>query len=285
MSAEEQPATGGQPRASDTAAPRASGGRDRSAPALPFGGRFLLAPSIDLLQGRVVRLQRGDPARATVYEREPVAAALRWAEQGADLLHIVDLDGAFAGRMAQYAAVAEVVVAASRAGVACEVGGGIRDETAVTLAFATGAQRVVLGTALLADRSLAERLVLRHGSARLVAALDVRDGTAIGEGWGPSARGPALQTAVADLVAAGVATLEVTAITRDGTLAGPDFALLERVRHLAPDASLIASGGIRNAADIRALRDLGCDGAILGRAMYEGAFTLEDARAALREAV
>jgi phosphoribosylformimino-5-aminoimidazole carboxamide ribotide isomerase len=284
MSAEKRPATIGQPRASDSAARRASRRRERSAPAHPVAGRFLLAPSIDLLQGRVVRLEHGDPARATVYERDPVAAALRWAEQGADLLHIVDLDGAFAGRMAQHAAVTELVAAASKAGVACEVGGGIRDETAMTLALATGAQRVVLGTALLADPSLAAQLVLRHGSARLVAALDVRDGMAIGEGWGPRARGLALQATIAGLLAAGVVILEVTAIARDGTLNGPDFALLAQVRHLAPGASLIASGGIRNAADLRALRDLGCDGAILGRALYEGTLTLQDARAALREA-
>ncbi len=244
----------------------------------------MLAPSIDLLGGRVVRLRSGDPALATVYDHDPAASARRWAREGADLLHVVDLDGALSGRAVQAVTVAEVVRAGLEGGIPSEVAGGLRDEASVARALATGAERVVLGTALLADPMLAGRLVARHGSACIVAALDVRDGLAVGEGWRRGATSRPLDQAVARLVDAGVSILEVTAISRDGTMAGPDLDLLARVRQLAPGASLLASAGVRSAQDVRLLRDVGCDGVILGRAVYEGALSLAEARAALDDA-
>ncbi len=243
--------------------------------------RFVLAPSIDLLGGRVVRLRHGDPSHATVYADDPAAAARRWAREGADLLHVVDLDGALAGRTVQRGSVASVIDAAVSEGIACQVAGGIRTGEAVQRALALGADRVVLGTALLADPDLAGTLVGRHGASRIVAALDVRGGEAVGEGWRDGAPGTPLEDAVSRLVAAGIATLAVTAIARDGTMEGPDLALLRRVHAMAPDVAVLGSGGVRNAADVRALEDAGCRGAILGRAVYEGTLTLADARAAL----
>ena len=242
---------------------------------------FVLAPSVDILGGSVVRLRNGDPAQATVYGRDPVAMARRWARERADLLHVVDLDGALSGSAAQAAVTAEVVRAGLERGVPSEVAGGLRDEASVARALATGAARVVLGTALLADQTLAARLVARHGSARVVAALDVREGRAVGEGWRPGATSEPLDRAIARLVDAGITTLEVTSISRDGTMAGPDLDLLARVRRLAPGSRLLASAGVRSARDVALVRDAGCDGVVLGRALYEGALTLAEARSAL----
>jgi phosphoribosylformimino-5-aminoimidazole carboxamide ribotide isomerase len=243
--------------------------------------RFTLAPSIDLLGGRVVRLRHGDPARSTVYDTDPARTARRWAAEGADLLHVVDLDGALTGHSAQADGVARVVAAGLEAGIGSQVAGGLRDAEAVKRGLATGAERVVLGTALLADADLARRLVEQHGPLRIVAALDVRGDEAVGEGWRSAAAALPLEIAVSRLLDAGIATFAVTSIARDGTMEGPDVALLARVRRLAPTVELLGSGGVRSADDVRALRDTGCDGAILGRAVYEGALTIADARAAL----
>jgi phosphoribosylformimino-5-aminoimidazole carboxamide ribotide isomerase len=245
----------------------------------PLG--FVLAPSIDLLGGRVVRLRHGDPSQATIYADDPATAVTRWARAGADLLHVVDLDGALAGRSVQRGPVASVIAAAMREGIPCQVAGGLRNGEAVQWALALGADRVVLGTALLADPDLAGTLVERHGASRIVAALDVREGAAVGEGWRDGAPGTPLEAALSRLVGAGIATLVVTSIARDGTMDGPDLDLLRRVRATAPDVALFGSGGVRTAADVQALRDAGCQGAILGRAVYEGTLTLADARAAL----
>ena len=245
------------------------------------GVAFILAPSIDVLGGSVVRLRNGDPTQATVYGRDPAAMARRWAREGADVLHVVDLDGALSGSAAQAAVTAEVVRAGLENGVPSEVAGGLRDEASVARALATGADRVVLGTALLADPTLAARLVARHGSARVVAAVDVREWRAVGEGWRPGATSERLDRAIARLVDAGITTLEVTSISRDGMMAGPDVDLLEHVRRLAPASRLLASAGVRSARDVALVRDAGCDGVILGRALYEGTLSLADARSAL----
>jgi phosphoribosylformimino-5-aminoimidazole carboxamide ribotide isomerase len=242
---------------------------------------FLLLAAIDLLEGQVVRLTHGDPRQATVYPMSPPTAASLWAAQGADLVHVVDLDGALAGRVQQWTALRGVAAAALAAGVECEIAGGIRDAATAARLLAMGAARVVLGTAVLRDPALARRLVERHGSARIVAALDVRAGLAVGEGWARDARGWEVEVALSTLIGAGVTQFEVTAITRDGTLTGPDLALLQRVRDRAPEVTLIASGGVHRPDEIRALRDLGANGVILGRALYDGAVSLADARAAL----
>lgn len=238
-------------------------------------------PSIDLLGGRVVRLRHGDPGQATVYAADPLDAVERWAVEGARALHVVDLDGAFAGAPVQSRVIAQVVARAAALGVGCQVAGGIRDEPAAAAALEAGAARVVLGTVAVSDPGLAGRLVALHGAARVVAALDVRDGLAVGEGWRSGAPGVALGLAVRRLLDAGIAWLAVTAIARDGVLTGPDLALLATVRAAAPGATLVASAGIRDAADLVAVRDAGANGAIVGRAAYERTLTLAAAREAL----
>jgi phosphoribosylformimino-5-aminoimidazole carboxamide ribotide isomerase len=233
-----------------------------------------LIPAIDLRGGRVVRLRSGVFAEATIFGDDPVEMARRWVGEGATRLHVVDLDGAQQGRPVQAKLLAGIVAAA---GVPVQVAGGLRDEVAVRDALTAGADRVVLGTALIADPAMAARLIARSGAERIVAALDVRGAEVVGEAWRPGAVGRPLFEVLSDLLAAGVQVFAVTAIERDGLLGGPDLDLYERTRAAAPGAHLIASGGIRGAEDLRALAGAGCDAAILGRALYEGQLTMADA--------
>ena len=233
-----------------------------------------LIPAIDLLGGRVVRLAQGDYDRVTVYADDPVAQARRWVGEGATRLHLVDLDGAKAGRPVQAATIARVVAAA---GVPCQVAGGLRDAAAVAAALATGADRAILGSALVRDPGLGRALVEQHGPEAIVAAIDVRDGRALGDGWVPGAQGtPALEL-IATLAANGVRWFAVTAIARDGLLEGPDLDLLAQAQAAAPDVNIIASAGVSTVADITALAGKRYAGAILGRALYEGTIGLPEA--------
>jgi phosphoribosylformimino-5-aminoimidazole carboxamide ribotide isomerase len=235
---------------------------------------FEVIPAIDLRAGRVVRLTQGDFERETPYSDDPAAVAAEFARAGATRLHIVDLDGARGGKPAQHDAVAAIVEAAGS--VACQVAGGLRTEADVAAALELGASRVVVGTAALHDAGFAEALVRRHGSDRIVVALDVREGNAVGEGWRAGAPGVPVDEAVDRLATAGVTTFAVTAIDRDGLLGGPDVALLERlVRRGIGD--VIASGGIGSLDDIGRVRDIGCAGVIVGRAIYEGRVDLAEA--------
>jgi phosphoribosylformimino-5-aminoimidazole carboxamide ribotide isomerase len=223
-----------------------------------------------------VRLIEGDFERETDYGDDPVGVARGFATAGARTLHVVDLDGAREGSPLQL----QVVAAIAAAGVArVEVAGGLRSAADVAAAFAAGADRVVVGTRAIDEPSFAAELVLRHGAARIVAALDVREGLAVGHGWRNGAPGVEADAALRALADAGVVTFEVTAISRDGRLEGPDIALLRRLVALGR-GEIVASGGIGSLDDLRAVRDLGCAGAIVGRALYQGRVDLAEAVAA-----
>ncbi len=230
-----------------------------------------LIPAIDLLDGNVVRLAQGDFNRATVYTTDPVAVARHWVGEGATRLHIVDLDGARAGRPVQAALVAAIVKAAA---VPCQVAGGLRTAADARAALEAGADRVVLGTALLKSPELAMELIREHGAGSIVAAIDVRGGRALGEGWARTAAGVDGIQAVGQLLAAGVEWFAVTAIDRDGLLEGPDLVLLDAVARAAPSAKIIASAGVGSIGDVRTLAARGFACVILGRALYEGAINL-----------
>lgn len=248
------------------------------------GATFEVIPAIDLRGGRVVRLSQGDFERESRYSDDPVAVAADFAAAGARRIHIVDLDGARAGEPAQ-SWVLTAIVAAVRTvdpGVQCQVAGGLRTEAAVAAALDSGAARAVVGTAALADPAFARRLVETHGAERVVVALDVRDGQAVGEGWREGAPGTPVATAIAHLADAGVRTFAATAIERDGLLGGPDVDLLRRLIALGR-GDIIASGGIGSIDDLERLRTAGCIGAIVGRALYEGRFDLAAAMAALAD--
>jgi phosphoribosylformimino-5-aminoimidazole carboxamide ribotide isomerase len=236
---------------------------------------FEVLPAIDLRAGRVVRLAEGDFARETCYGADPVEVAGRFAGAGARWIHIVDLDGARDGAGRQTEVVARIVEAVGDR-VACQVAGGLRDEAAVDASLNAGAARVVVGTAALRDPAFAGRLVARFGVERIAVALDVRSGMAVGQGWVPGASGVPVEEALAALADRGARVFIVTAIERDGVLAGPNLALLSRMVELG-QGEIIASAGVSSLADLSAVRALGCAGAIVGRAIYEGRVDLGEA--------
>lgn len=236
---------------------------------------FEILPAIDLRGGRVVRLRQGDFARETAYSDNPVLVARQFAKAGARWLHVVDLDGAREGRPVQSPVISEILSAVGN-DIRVEVAGGLRTATSVGDVLARGAARAVIGTAALGDSALARALVSSHGPDRITVAIDVRDGIAVGEGWSNGAFGVEAEAAIARLFDVGVRWFEVTDITRDGSLEGPDLRLYDRLIR-SGQGSIIASGGIATLDDLRAVRALGARGAIIGRALYEQRLTLEDA--------
>jgi phosphoribosylformimino-5-aminoimidazole carboxamide ribotide isomerase len=234
-----------------------------------------LIPAIDLLGGRVVRLSQGSYDAVTAYGDDPVAVARRWVDEGATRLHLVDLDGARTGEPAQSELIERIVQAAT---VPCQVAGGIRTAEAVRVTLGAGADRVVLGSALIRNEGLGRSLVDEHGASRIVAAIDVRDDRALGDGWISGRTDAPVVTLVDRLVGEGIDLFAVTAIARDGMQEGPDLALLRQVAAATGGPGhVIASGGITTLEDIAALRHEGYAAAILGRSLYEGTITLPEA--------
>jgi phosphoribosylformimino-5-aminoimidazole carboxamide ribotide isomerase len=239
---------------------------------------FELLPAIDLVGGRVVRLEQGDFDRETAFSTDPLAVAATFAGGGATWLHIVDLDGARSGKPA-HGEVVRAIVAALAGSVRIDLAGGLRSLEAVDEALAAGVARVVIGTAALHDPGIAAAAVAGHGAERIAVALDVRGGLAIGEGWRSGAPGMPPADAIRRLAGVGVTTFEVTSIARDGLLGGPDLALLGDLVEVGR-GRVIASGGVARVDDIGAIRRLGCAGAIVGRALYDGSLDLAAALAA-----
>jgi phosphoribosylformimino-5-aminoimidazole carboxamide ribotide isomerase len=233
----------------------------------------MLLPAIDVLEGRCVRLAGGDPGRVTIEGGDPADAVRRFAAEGARFLHVVDLDGAFAG--SPTAGLVERIVSAA-GDVPVQVGGGYRTLDAIEAALVAGAARVMVGTAALSPA------FLTAGAARfgeqLVVAIDARDETVVADGWTSASSLTAVELANA-CAQAGVARLLVTSTTRDGSLAGPDLELLAGVIE-ASALPVLAAGGIASLDDLGDLQALGCEGAILGSALWSGRFTLADALAA-----
>jgi phosphoribosylformimino-5-aminoimidazole carboxamide ribotide isomerase len=236
---------------------------------------FDILPAIDLRGDRVVRLQQGDFERETAFSDDPIAVGRLFAEAGARWLHVVDLDGARTGEPVHAAVIRDLVEAVGD-DVAVEVGGGLRTTESVAAVLATGAARAVVGTAALRDSAFAGRLVTTHGRERIAVALDIRDGLALGEGWREGASGVRPEDVLAALADQGITTFEATAIERDGLLRGPDLDLLARLVDI-DRGDVIASGGIASLDDLRAVRRIGCAGAIVGRALYEGRFDIASA--------
>ena len=233
--------------------------------------RLELLPAVDVAGGQAVRLVQGEAGSETSYG-SPLQAALDWQAGGAEWIHLVDLDAAF-GRGSNAELLAEVVAALD---VQVEMSGGIRDDASLARALATGCRRVNLGTAALEDPEWTRRVIAEHGDAVAVG-LDVRGTTLAARGW--TQEGGDLWEVLGRLDEAGCARYVVTDVTKDGTLRGPNLDLLREVcsRTSAP---VVASGGISSLDDLRALRDLvpgGVEGAIVGKALYAGAFTLPEA--------
>ena len=233
---------------------------------------FEIIPAVDVLQGRAVRLAQGRRDAVTLEGGDPVELSRRYAADGASRIHVVDLDGAFSG-VPSPDLVARI---ASAGGLPVQVGGGYRTVDAIASALDAGADRVMVGTAAFAPGFL-EAAVPRFGE-RLVVAIDVRDGTVSIDGW--TRDSGATPRDLADVcVARGVRRLLVTSAARDGSLAGPDVDLLGEV--LPAGLPVLAAGGVSSIDDLRALRALGCEGAIAGSALLAGRFTLPEALAAV----
>ncbi len=227
---------------------------------------FEIIPAVDVLDGFVVRLTHGDFDRVTVYDPDPVACARRWVEQGASLVHVVDLNGARTGTPDR-----TLWEALGEAGVPFQVGGGLRSAEVAVAALEAGAVRVVLGTAAVWNPRVLEEI---GELDRVIAAVDVRDGRATGEGW--MDEGKDLGDVLDDLARRSVARLLVTGISRDGTMEGPELDLLRQT--LADSRfQIIASGGIGSLDDLVRVAELGCESVIVGRALYESRFTLPEA--------
>ncbi len=229
---------------------------------------FTVYPAIDVLEGRAVRLSEGRRERVTIEAGDPAALAARWAGEGATWLHLVDLDGAFDSSPST-----ELVRRVAAAGVPVQVGGGYRSVETIEAGIAAGATRVLVGTAALSPGFL-DDAAARFGES-LVVAIDARDGRVEVDGWTKSA--DVSPTELARRCAqAGVARLLVTSTRRDGSLAGPDLELLEEVL-AASTLPVVAAGGISSLDDLRAVRELGCEGAVAGSALLQGRFSLADA--------
>ncbi len=241
-------------------------------------------PAIDLLGGRVVRLHRGEREKSTVYSDDPAKTTSAWRFEGAGLLHVVDLDAAFDGAQARQTDAIRRIVEAAR-NLPVQLGGGLRDFATVEEAFALGVSRVVLGTAAVEDRELAPKVIEKFGVQRVAVAVDEDGGVVKSRGWTEGTGLDAVEFAK-EVVESGVKLLLHSAIARDGTLAGPDLAALRRVADaVAPlGAYVLCAGGIGSLDDLIALRSAAIPnvvGAISGRALYERAFTLPQARRAL----
>jgi phosphoribosyl isomerase A len=241
----------------------------------PLARPLELLPAVDVAGGRAVRLVQGQAGSETGYG-DPVEAALDWARQGASWIHLVDLDAAF-GRGNNRDLLGDVV---RRLDIAVELSGGIRDDASLEAALATGAARVNIGTAALESPDWVRAAIARHGD-RIAVGLDVRGTTLAARGW-TQAGGDLWQT-LQRLDAEGCARYVVTDVHRDGTLTGPNLQLLLDVcdRTSAP---VVASGGVSSLDDLRAIASLvpiGVEGAIVGKALYAGAFTLSEALAAV----
>ena len=234
-----------------------------------------LLPAVDVAGGQAVRLVRGAAGSETVYG-DPLDAALAWQSDGATWIHLVDLDAAF-GRGSNAPLLADVI---GRLDVAVELSGGIRDDESLRAALATGAARVNVGTAALEDPQWCDRVVGEYGE-RVAVGLDVRGHTLSARGW--TRDGGDLFEVLERLEKAGCRRYVVTDVHRDGTLTGPNLDLLREVC-ARTDRPVIASGGVSNLDDLRALATLeadGVEGVIAGKALYAGAFTVAEALAVL----
>jgi phosphoribosylformimino-5-aminoimidazole carboxamide ribotide isomerase len=243
-----------------------------------------LYPAIDILEGNAVRLVKGDFGASTVYDADPLGAALKWVGEGAQWLHVVDLDGARAGQPVN---IERLRLIAAESGVPVQYGGGLRSAAAVAEALAAGAARVVVGTAAFTAPAMLDEALAASDPGQLAVGVDVRGGLVATHGWAQTSELPASE-AFAGLRGRGVRTFVFTNIDHDGMLDGANREEVAEVAHAVGDGALIFSGGIGSLQDLQGLAalraELGLDvleGVIVGKALYERCFTIAEAQAAL----
>jgi phosphoribosylformimino-5-aminoimidazole carboxamide ribotide isomerase len=238
---------------------------------------MILLPAIDILDGKAVRLARGDYDAKTVYDADPLDAARRWVAGGARALHVVDLDGARSGIPANLEQIERIT---HELEIPVQLGGGLRSAPAVREAIAAGATRVVLGTAAYDDVDLLDEVLAEHGD-RVVVSVDARNGRLATNGWTEQTEIPA-ESVIERLGQRGVRRFVYSSIERDGMLDGPDLKAVQRIAQ-AVRGSFVYSGGISSVEDLRALaalRQVNLSGVIVGKALYEGRFTVGEGIAA-----
>ncbi len=237
---------------------------------------MLIIPAIDLKDGQCVRLMQGNLHQATVYSDDPVATARKWQDQGAQLLHVVDLNGAFEGEPKNLSHVEAIVNAVS---IPVQVGGGIRSMDTVRMYLGAGAKRVVMGTTALRHRQLVEE-ILEVFPERVVVSIDAKNGLVATDGW-KTVTDVSARDAITSLAGLPLAAVMYTDIAKDGMMAGPNLPSLKVMVEASP-VPIIASGGISTLDDIKAIKALGpkVEGVILGKSLYEGKIDLAQAIAA-----
>ena len=230
-----------------------------------------IVPAVDIKGGRCVRLYQGDYGQETVFDEDPVTAALTWYSQGARWLHIVDLDGAAAGEPKNMDVVEEIM---KQTGLSVELGGGIRSEEVAKRLLHQGISRIILGTAAIENRALVKKLCQRFGEA-IAVSLDARDGKIAIRGWQKNTVVEVLQLC-REMVEAGVRRLVYTDIKRDGTLTEPNFDMIKKLLGEV-DVPVIVAGGISRLEHLRRIKQLGAEAAIIGKALYTGDINLGEA--------
>jgi phosphoribosylformimino-5-aminoimidazole carboxamide ribotide isomerase len=244
----------------------------------------ILHPAIDILGGQAVRLLEGDYEASTVYDQDPLAAAQRWVQAGADHLHVVDLDGAREGRPVNLEHLRRICAQAGDSGsIPVQVGGGLRNVEAISAALDAGAARVILGTAAFTDPHLLEQALAAHGPERVMVSVDARAGQVVTDGW-TKATDTSVASVIADVRARGVTELLYTNVDRDGKLTGIGTADVLAAAEAAGTGRLIYSGGVGTIEDLHQLAALQAPslvGVIVGKALYEGRFTIAEAQQAL----
>ena len=231
-----------------------------------------LFPAIDIYEGQVVRLYKGDYEQKTVYSSYPVSVALSFRYLGAKYLHLVDLEGAKNGTTPNLELLKQIM---KESGMKSEIGGGIRNPDVVETYLSAGAMRVILGTAAIENPEFLKTMLDEYGK-RIVVGVDVRDGYIATHGWTECSEKPYLDFC-AELQSMGVSSIVCTDISKDGVLKGPNLELYRSIQEQFPNLELVASGGVSCAGDVKALRDAGLHSAILGKSLYEGRLDLREA--------
>ena len=230
-----------------------------------------IIPAIDLMSGQVVRLYKGDPKQKTIYSDNPIEIAKKWEKNGADMLHIVDLDATL-GLGSNLPIIKKIIENVS---VPIEVAGGLRDES-IVMDTAQISARVVLGTLAFKDKNTLKKLLEKLGPKKIVISVDHKDGEIVIHGW-QEGTGVKLIEAIKDFLSMGFSEFLLTNVNRDGTLEGPDLKFLEQACQLE-GANVIASGGISNVKDIQDVKEKNSFGVILGKALYENKISIEEAK-------
>jgi phosphoribosylformimino-5-aminoimidazole carboxamide ribotide isomerase len=229
-----------------------------------------IIPAIDLMDGQVVRLYKGDPKQKTVYSDNPIEIAQKWEKNGADMLHIVDLDATL-GLGSNLSIIKKIIENIS---IPVEIAGGLRDES-IVMDAAHISKRIVIGTLAFKDKEILKKLLEKLGSEKIVISVDHKDGKIVTHGW-QQGTDIDLIDSIKDFLAMGFTEFLLTNVNRDGTLEGPDLEFLEKACNL--NANVIASGGISNAKDVENVKEKNPFGVILGKALYENKISIEEAK-------